>query len=98
MCGGAGTPGSGRLRARAGLSCFCRCLDRIRRFRKPFAGFPFRLYSAVLSSSPTINTAFLVAEQLAAIGIEADIMLEPMRRDSGLAIAAGAVFAGQARR
>jgi mannose-1-phosphate guanylyltransferase/mannose-6-phosphate isomerase len=36
---------------------------------------------------------FLVAEQLAAIGIEADIVLEPMRRDSGPAIAAGAVFA-----
>ena len=36
---------------------------------------------------------FLVAEQLAAIEIEADIMLEPMRRDSGPAIAAGAAFA-----
>ena len=32
------------------------------------------------------------AEQLAEIGIEADILLEPMRRDSGPAIAAGAVF------
>src|SRR5580704_16920787 len=36
---------------------------------------------------------FLVAEELAAIGVEADILLEPMRRDSGPAIAAGAAFA-----
>jgi mannose-1-phosphate guanylyltransferase/mannose-6-phosphate isomerase len=39
------------------------------------------------------NYRFLVAEQLAALGIEADILLEPLRRDSGPAIAAGAVFA-----
>jgi mannose-1-phosphate guanylyltransferase/mannose-6-phosphate isomerase len=38
------------------------------------------------------NTAyrFMVLEQLAEIGFEADILLEPMRRDSGPAIAAGA--------
>ena len=36
---------------------------------------------------------FLVKEQLAEIGFEADILLEPMRRDSAPAIAAGAVFA-----
>ena len=35
----------------------------------------------------------MVLEQLAEIGLEADILLEPMRRDSGPAIAAGAVFA-----
>jgi mannose-1-phosphate guanylyltransferase/mannose-6-phosphate isomerase len=34
-----------------------------------------------------------VVEQLAAIAIEADVLLEPMRRDSGPAIAAGAAFA-----
>ncbi len=38
---------------------------------------------------------FLVAEQLAAIGVEADIILEPLRRDSGPAIAAGAAFAAK---
>jgi len=37
-----------------------------------------------------------VLEQLAEIGREADVLLEPMRRDSGPAIAAGAAFA-QAR-
>jgi mannose-1-phosphate guanylyltransferase/mannose-6-phosphate isomerase len=36
---------------------------------------------------------FLVAEQLAEIGAEADILLEPVRRDSGPAIAAGAAYA-----
>jgi mannose-1-phosphate guanylyltransferase/mannose-6-phosphate isomerase len=34
---------------------------------------------------------FVVAEQLAAIGVEADIVLEPERRDSGPAVAVGAV-------
>jgi len=38
---------------------------------------------------------FIAAEQLAEIGIEADILLEPARRDSGPAIAAGAAFARQ---
>ncbi len=36
---------------------------------------------------------FMVLEQLAEIGLEADVLLEPMRRDSGPAIAAGAAFA-----
>jgi len=39
-----------------------------------------------------IQYRFIVKEQLAEIGIEADILLEPMRQDSGPAIAAGAVF------
>ena len=36
---------------------------------------------------------FLVAEQLAELGVEADIVLEPVRRDSGPAIIAGSAFA-----
>src|SRR5262249_17814397 len=36
---------------------------------------------------------FMVIEQLAEIGVEADVLLEPARRDSGPAIAAGAAFA-----
>ena len=35
---------------------------------------------------------FIVQDQLAEIGVTADILLEPMRRDSGPAIVAGAVF------
>ena len=36
---------------------------------------------------------FLVSEQLAAIGVEAEVLLEPARRNSGPAIAAGAGYA-----
>ncbi len=36
---------------------------------------------------------FLVSEQLAEIGVEADILLEPARRDSGPAVVAAAYFA-----
>jgi hypothetical protein len=41
------------------------------------------------------SISFPGSRTLAAIGVEADIVLEPMRRDSGLAIAAGAVFAAK---
>src|ERR1041385_5778483 len=36
---------------------------------------------------------FIVAEQLRELGIQADILLEPARRDSGPAVAAAAVLA-----
>src|SRR5215471_1561903 len=36
---------------------------------------------------------FVVAEQLRELGIEADIVLEPMRRDSGPAVAVAAALA-----
>src|SRR6202163_4462283 len=36
---------------------------------------------------------FMVVEHLTEIALEADVLLEPMRRDSGPAIAAGAAFA-----
>src|SRR5262249_59896845 len=38
---------------------------------------------------------FVVAEQLRASGVEADIVLEPMRRDSGPAVAVAAVLAAE---
>jgi mannose-1-phosphate guanylyltransferase/mannose-6-phosphate isomerase len=38
---------------------------------------------------------FVVAEQLREIGLEADIVLEPMRRDSGPAVAVAAVLAAR---
>ena len=38
---------------------------------------------------------FVVAEQLRECGIEADIVLEPLRRDSGPAVAVGAVLASE---
>lgn len=47
-------------------------------------------------SRPIVITSaqyrFIVQDQLSEIDIEADILLEPMRRDSGPAIAAGAAF------
>jgi mannose-1-phosphate guanylyltransferase/mannose-6-phosphate isomerase len=52
---------------------------------------------AALFERPIVITnkayRFMVLEQLAEIGLEADVLLEPMRRDSGPAIAAGAAFA-----
>ena len=92
MCGGAGTrlwPASREGRPKQFLPLFgphSTFQETIRRVSDP-----------ALFGRPIVVTnnqyRFLVAEQLAAIGIEADIRLEPMRRDSGPAIAAGAVFA-----
>ena len=56
-----------------------------------------RLDDHALFDRPVVITnaqyRFLVAEQLAAIGTQADIVLEPIRRDSGPAIVAAATFA-----
>jgi mannose-1-phosphate guanylyltransferase/mannose-6-phosphate isomerase len=92
MCGGAGTrlwPASREGRPKQFLPLFgehSTFQDTIRRVSNP-----------ALFGRPVIVTntqyRFLVAEQLAAIKAEADIILEPIRRDSGPAIAAGAVFA-----
>ena len=94
MCGGAGTrlwPASREGRPKQFLPLFgplSTFQDTIRRVSDP-----------ALFARPIVITnaqyRFLVAEQLAAIGIAADIVLEPLRRDSGPAIAAGAVFALQ---
>src|SRR5690349_16772344 len=50
-------------------------------------------------ASPIVMTnrdhRFLVREQAQALGIEAAILLEPVRRDSGPAILAGAHFAAE---
>jgi len=92
MCGGAGTrlwPASREGRPKQFLPLFgphSTFQDTVRRVSDP-----------ALFGRPIVVTntqyRFLVAEQLAAIGAEADILLEPLRRDSGPAIAAGAVFA-----
>jgi len=92
MCGGAGTrlwPASREGRPKQFLPLFgphSTFQETIRRVADP-----------ALFGRPIVVTnnqyRFLVAEQLAAIGVKADIMLEPTRRDSGPAIAAGAAFA-----
>ena len=94
MCGGAGTrlwPASREGRPKQFLPLFSpesTFQDTIRRVSDP-----------ALFGRPIVITntqyRFLAAEQLAAIGVEADIVLEPLRRDSGPAIAAGAIFAAK---
>jgi mannose-1-phosphate guanylyltransferase/mannose-6-phosphate isomerase len=92
MCGGAGTrlwPASREVRPKQFLPLFGA--------RSTFQDTMVRVSDAALFERPIVitNTAyrFMVLEQLAEIGLEADVLLEPARRDSGPAIAAGAVFA-----
>ncbi|MCW2079532.1 UNVERIFIED_ORG: mannose-1-phosphate guanylyltransferase/mannose-6-phosphate isomerase [Bradyrhizobium japonicum] len=92
MCGGAGTrlwPASREVRPKQFLPLFGS--------RSTFQDTLLRISDASLFDRPIVITnasyRFMVLEQLAEIGIEADVILEPMRRDSGPAIAAGAVFA-----
>src|SRR6202045_4990351 len=95
MCGGAGTrlwPASREVRPKQFLPLFGP--------RSTFQDTLQRVSDGALFERPIVITnmayRFMVLEQLAEIGLEADVLLEPMRRDSGPAIAAGAVFA-QAR-
>src|SRR5215471_1185411 len=61
-----------------------------------------RINDAELFARPIVITnadfRFVVAEQLRERGIEADIVLEPVRRDSGLAVAVSAVLAAEHNR
>src|SRR5690348_1315650 len=95
MCGGAGTrlwPASREVRPKQFLPLFGA--------RSTFQDTLTRVSDPALFARPIVITnsayRFMVLEQLAEIGIEADVLLEPVRRDSGPAIAAGAAFA-QAR-
>src|SRR5689334_388000 len=95
MCGGAGTrlwPASREVRPKQFLPLFGP--------RSTFQDTLLRVSDDKLFDKPIVITnaayRFMVREQLAEIGIEADVLLEPMRRDSGPAIVAGGAFA-QAR-
>jgi mannose-1-phosphate guanylyltransferase / mannose-6-phosphate isomerase len=92
MCGGAGTrlwPASRENRPKQ----FLPLLGPLSTFQETIR----RVSDPALFARPVIVTngqyRFMVAEQLAAIGVEADILLEPMRRDSGPAIVAGSAYA-----
>jgi len=92
MCGGAGTrlwPASREVHPKQFLSLFGP--------RSTFQDTILRVSDVALFERPIVITnaayRFMVLEQLAEIGREADVLLEPMRRDSGPAIAAGAAFA-----
>ena len=91
MCGGAGTrlwPASRESRPKqflplmGSLSTFQQTLMRTR--DPDVYGRPVVITNAAYR--------FLVAEQIAKLGVEADIVLEPSRRDSGPAVAAAAAF------
>ena len=92
MCGGAGTrlwPASRENRPKQFLPLFGRTStfqETVRRVADPSL---FRRPIVVTNC----QYRFLVAEQLAAIAAEADVLLEPVRRDSGPAIVAGALYA-----
>jgi mannose-1-phosphate guanylyltransferase/mannose-6-phosphate isomerase len=92
MCGGAGTrlwPASREVHPKQFLPLFGA--------RSTFQNTLVRVSDATLFERPMVITnaayRFMVLEQLAEVGLEADVLLEPMRRDSGPAIAAGAAFA-----
>jgi mannose-1-phosphate guanylyltransferase / mannose-6-phosphate isomerase len=92
MCGGAGTrlwPASREVRPKQFLPLFSA--------RSTFQDSLARVSDVGLFDRPIIITnaayRFMVLEQLAELKIEADVLLEPMRRDSGPAIAAAAAFA-----
>ncbi|HWL46284.1 MAG TPA: mannose-1-phosphate guanylyltransferase/mannose-6-phosphate isomerase [Sphingomonadaceae bacterium] len=94
MCGGAGTrlwPSSREGRPKQFLPLLGS--------RSTFQETMLRVSDAAIFGRPVVITntqyRFIVSDQLAEIGIEADILLEPARRDSGPAIAAGAAFAAQ---
>src|SRR3954470_12434670 len=92
MCGGAGTrlwPASREVHPKQFLSLFGA--------RSTFQDTLLRVSDKALFERPIFITnnvyRFMVLEQLAEISLEADVLLEPVRRDSGPAIAAGAAFA-----
>ena len=94
MCGGAGTrlwPASRENRPKQFLSLFGG--------RSTFQDTLARVGDAALFEKPIVITnaayRFMVREQLDEIERDADILLEPCRRDSGPAIAAGAAFAAR---
>ena len=94
MCGGAGTrlwPVSRESMPKQ----FVPLIGERSTFQQTLA----RIADPTLFARPIVITntdfRFTVAEQLREIGVEADIVLEPARRDSGPAIAAAATFARQ---
>ncbi|MGQ0681322.1 mannose-1-phosphate guanylyltransferase/mannose-6-phosphate isomerase [Bradyrhizobium sp.] len=92
MCGGAGTrlwPASREVHPKQFLRLFGK--------HSTFQDTLLRVSDRTLFERPIVITnaayRFMVLEQLAEIALEADVLLEPVRRDSGPAIAAGAAFA-----
>src|SRR5215831_8437129 len=94
MCGGAGTrlwPVSRESMPKQ----FVPLIGAASTFQQVLA----RVRDAELFARPIVITnadfRFVVAEQLREQGIDADIVLEPVRRDSGPAVAVSAVLAAE---
>ena len=92
MCGGAGTrlwPASREVHPKQFLPLFGT--------RSTFQETLFRVSDETLFERPIIITnnayRFMVARAIGGDRLKADVLLEPMRRDVGPAIAAGAAFA-----
>ena len=88
MCGGSGTrlwPASRDSMPKQ----FIPLLEEMSNFQVTAKRFSHPAFSKplVLASN---NVCFIVAEQLQAVGVEAEIALEPMRRDSAAAVAVAA--------
>lgn len=91
MCGGAGTrlwPAS----RQAAPKQFINLMGPRSTFQETLA----RITAPDLFDAPVVITnadyRHMVADQVAEVGLQADILLEPVRRDSGPAIAAGTAF------
>ena len=94
LCGGAGTRLWPLSRGRAPKQ-FASLVDALS---------SFQLTARRLSSSPLFgrlvviaghDMRFIVAEQLQALGLEAEIVVEPAPRDTAAAVAVGAILAGR---
>ncbi len=93
MCGGSGTrlwPASRESMPKQFIPLL-RDLSTFQMTAQRVTGAPFTR-PLVLASS---EVRFIAAEQLAEAGVEADIVLEPIRRDSGAAVAVAACLAAR---
>ncbi len=95
MCGGSGTrlwPASRESMPKQ----FIPLLEDLSNFQVTARRFAHPAFARplVLASN---DVRFIVAEQLQAIGVEAEIVLEPMRRDSAAAVAVAACLAQRER-
>ena len=66
--------GFGRRRAKITQNSFCHCSARVRRSRRPFVALPIRRDFGRQIVITNGQYRFLVAEQLAAMGADADIL------------------------
>ncbi|ACA19511.1 mannose-1-phosphate guanylyltransferase/mannose-6-phosphate isomerase [Methylobacterium sp. 4-46] len=95
LCGGSGT----RLWPASRESHPKQFIPLAEAERSSFQATALRVADGAVFARPTVITAqdarFIVGEQLAAVGLSAEILLEPQRRDSAAAVAVAALSAAQ---